>query len=375
MRRTLAHGTTTAAYFATIDVPSTNLLADLCRTLGQRAFVGRVCMDRQDFCPPYYRDRSVAAALAATRETIAHLLSPTATTSNAKGEDTQENGEEREEEKEGEEEKEEKGQPPLVSPILTPRFAPACSSELMRGLAALHAETGLPIQTHISENEGETELVQRLFPTAGSYAGVYDMHGLLTPRTVLAHAVHLTEAEAALIAARGAKVAHCPCSNTAITSGAARVRWLWDRGISVGLGTDMSGGYSPSVLDSARHACLVSRHVALAAADPSPARDRAKLSVDQVLFLATAGGADVLGLAHRVGRFAVGFDWDAQLIGLTCIDEHGTRAHDGDTDDDGNVDFFGWESWEDRVAKWVFNGDDRNTKSVWVRGRLVHHRR
>ncbi|MBH1945562.1 amidohydrolase family protein, partial [Erythrobacter sp. YJ-T3-07] len=56
VQRTLSHGTTTAAYYATIDVPATNLLADLCLSLGQRAFVGRVCMDHRDLCPEYYRD-------------------------------------------------------------------------------------------------------------------------------------------------------------------------------------------------------------------------------------------------------------------------------------------------------------------------------
>jgi guanine deaminase len=44
-------------------------------------------------------------------------------------------------------------------------------------------------------------------------------------------------------------------------------------------------------------------------------------------------------------------------------------------EEDGNVDVFGWETWEEKVAKWLFNGDDRNTKKVWVKGRLVHERR
>jgi len=44
-------------------------------------------------------------------------------------------------------------------------------------------------------------------------------------------------------------------------------------------------------------------------------------------------------------------------------------------EEDGNVDFFGWETWEERIAKWLYNGDDRNTKKVWVKGRLVHERK
>ena len=342
VRKTLAHGTTTAAYYATIDVASTNLLADLCLATGQRALVGRVCMDSA-LCPDYYRDESAAQALAAARASIAHIeeIDPAGA---------------------------------LVRPVLTPRFAPSCTVELLTALGELQRGTGLHVQTHIAENKGEVELVRELFPPGGAevaqgadtYAGVYDAFGLLGRRTILAHAVHLSEQEADLVAARGAKVSHCPCSNSALTSGAARVRWMLRKGIDVGLGTDMSGGYSPSVLEAARQAALVSRHVALEA----PGDEGARLSVEEVLFLATRGGAKLVGLEGRVGAFEVGMEWDAQLVGLGMVDEDGGVAGAEESD----CDAFGWESWADRVAKWLYNGDDRNTKKVWVRGRLVHQR-
>ncbi|KAI0409563.1 guanine deaminase [Xylaria palmicola] len=343
IRRTLAHGTTTAAYYATIDVNATNLLADLCHAMGQRAFVGRMCMDHLG--PDYYLDESAEHALAATRATVDHIRSLD-------------------------------GAFDLVSPILTPRFAPACSSELMKGLSEIQKQTNLPMQTHISENVNEIELVKELFPGSKSYADVYDTHGILNERMVLAHAVHLTEEEADLIAERKAKIAHCPCSNTALTSGVARIRWLLEKGIQVGLGTDMSGGYSPSILEAARQAKMVSNH--LVAPDgriesaPQEERDRAKLSVEEVLYLATRGGAQVLGLADRVGAFEVGMQWDAQLIDLGAVPD---EVHEDNQVLYSNVDIFGWETWEERVAKWVFNGDDRNTKKVWVRGRLVHEQK
>lgn len=167
----------------------------------------------------------------------------------------------------------------------------------MRGLAALAAEgEGCAVQTHVSENAGECALVRDLFPveSAGErgYVGVYDAMGLLGPRTILAHGVHLSEAEVRVVAARGAGVSHCPCSNGAITSGAARVRWLMDAGVSVGLGTDVSGGWSPSVLEAARQASLVSRYVAMGVEEGAE-RERVKLSVEEVLWLATRGGARV----------------------------------------------------------------------------------
>lgn len=351
VRKTLSHGTTCAAYYATVDVGSTNLLADICLAAGQRALVGRVCMD-SDLQPAWYRDEGWEAGLRATRECIGHVetIDPGFAT---------------------------------VTPVITPRFAPSCSVEMMTALGRLQAETGLPVQTHVSENAAEIELVKELFCNGGgggskegqeaeeedvlgsTYTGVYERYGLLTDKTILAHAVHLSEGEADLIAARGAKVSHCPCSNSSITSGAARVRWLLSRGVEVGLGTDMSGGYSPSVLEAARLALLVSRHVAM------DGDDAAKLAVEEVLHLATVGGARCVGLGGRVGVFEPGYDWDAQLVGLGGVSADGEDDAD---EDGGNVDVFGWETWEDRVAKWLFNGDDRNTKMVWVRGRLVHQK-
>jgi len=233
----------------------------------------------------------------------------------------------------------------------------------MHSLGALQKETGLPVQTHISENKNEIKLVKELFPEYETYTDVYDGHGLLSPKTILAHAVHLSEEEADLIKKRESKISHCPASNSAITSGTAKIRWLLNKKIDIGLGTDMSGGYSPSILEAVRQASLVSRHVAMEGDDAT------KLSIEEVLFLGTKGGAKVVGLEDKIGSFGVGMEWDAQLIGLGSVDESGNRM------DDSPVDIFGWESWEEMVAKWVYNGDDRNTLAVWVKGRLVHDRK
>lgn len=335
LRRMLAHGTTTAALYAARDAESTNVLADLCLSLGLRAFVGRVCMDDEKTCPDYYRDESPEDSLQLTKDCIAHVKSI-------------DPGYE------------------LVSPIITPRFAPSCTPKSLALLGDLRRETDLPVQTHIAENTGELSLVKDLFPDSDDYASVYDAHGLLTPRTILAHGIHLSETEAHLIAARGAKISHCPASNSSLSSGAARVRWLWDRGVEVGLGTDMSGGYAPSVLENARQASLVSRQVAMAM--PDGEGESAKLSVEEALYLATRGGASVVGLRDKVGAFEVGMEFDALLVRLGSVREDGVNSADG------NVDVFGWETWEERIAKWLFNGDDRNCRAVWVKGALVHVR-
>lgn len=375
---TLRHGTTTAAYFTTTSVPSTNRLADICMRAGQRAFIGRCNMDRPNFNPDYYRDASSAAAIEDTRATIAHIahISP---------------------------------KQDLVTPIITPRFAPSCTPELLSELGKLSHETLLPIQTHISENPDEVALVASLFPDQGSYAEVYDVHGLLTSRTILAHAVHLTAEERNLISKRSSKVSHCPVSNSCISSGLCPVRELLNSGIEVGLGTDVSGGWSPSILVAAREATTVSRILASVERDrplfgsKSSAASTVKLTVEECLYLATVGGASCLGLSHKIGRFEIGMEWDAQLVSLGPSldlehlenrktynhDEEGSQISFNDVIEAENqkfvtmaqaaindqpVQLWSKETWAEKVAKWVFTGDERNTLAVWVKGRSVHRR-
>ncbi|KAF7905793.1 hypothetical protein EAF00_000072 [Botryotinia globosa] len=355
IQRTLSHGTTTAAYYATIHVESTNLLADLCLQKGQRALVGRCCMDSDSGAnPEYYRDDNPTQSLERTKECISHC------------EDIDPDRK-------------------LITPILTPRFAPSCTPQLMSSLGKIAREKDLPIQTHISENRSEIQWVKELFPECDSYTHVYDKYSCLTPKTILAHAVHIGEDEAALIRERGSGIAHCPVSNSALTSGMARVRWMIDRGLNVGLGTDVSGGFSASVLAAAREASCVSRCAAagIGASENTNGKERDTLSVPEVLYLATRGGAKVVGMEDKIGGFEVGKVWDAQLIGLgkaLMNQKEGEwegqeETHEVEVSQTGPVDIFGWENWHEKVAKWVFNGDDRNTMKVWVNGRLVHQRR
>jgi guanine deaminase len=245
----------------------------------------------------------------------------------------------------------------LVTPIITPRFAVSCTSDLLTGLGEISKAQNLPIQTHMSENLAEVALVLKLFPGQPSYAHVYDAHGLLTDHTILAHCVHITEEEVKLCVKRGAGIAHCPISNTGLTSGEAKVRWMLENGTKVGLGTDCSGGYSPSILESARQASNVSRHVCMKSTIET--EQTPQLALPEILYLATMGGAEVCGLKDKVGNFVVGKEFDGLLI---------DPAAEG-----GNVDIFeeDKEDWDRVLSKWAFNGDDRNIRKVWVQGRLV----
>jgi guanine deaminase len=333
IRSTLSHGTTTAAFYATLHVDSTNLLASLCLAAGQRAFIGR-CNQDSHLHPDYYRDFSAQSALDDTHKTIGYCRSI---------------------DPEGK----------IVQPIITPRFAPSCTKDLLYGLGKMAKDDPtIRIQTHISENTSEVALVKDLFPESPSYAAVYDEVGLLTDRTILAHAVHLTDDERALVKKRDAKISHCPPSNSSLGSGLCHVRKYLDDGITVGLGTDVSGGYSASILEAARQAAMVSRLVGFHENTEGP-----KLTVPEILYLATKGGAKVVGLEDKIGGFEKGMEWDAQVIELDGVGDGGEQGDVG-----GQCDFFGWESWEDTVAKWFYGGDDRNVRAVYVAGRLVHER-
>ena len=331
--RTLSHGTTTAAYYATIHVPATNLLARICLARGQRALVGRVCMN-SDLSPEYYRDVSTSQSVADSKASIDYIRSIDPTGA-------------------------------IVRPIVTPRFAPSCTTDCLSAISKLAKDEDAYIQTHISENKGEIALVQELFPESKSYTDVYDTHGTLGPKTILAHAIHLSQEERKTILERGSSLSHCPCSNTAITSGCAPIRELLDEGHTIGLGTDVSGGFHPSILENVRHAIWTSRHLAL----QSNLGDKVKLSTEEALYLATRGGAKVVGLQDKVGGFEVGKEFDAQLVDLGSVESGGSNDGQFNT---GPVDMFGWESWPEKIEKWVYAGDDRNTTAVWVRGRLVH---
>ncbi|CAR28931.1 ZYRO0F15290p [Zygosaccharomyces rouxii] len=340
VRRTLANGTTTAAYYTTIDADSTKLMGRICSELGQRALVGKVCMDS---CSPDFYVESTQESLESCEEVVNFL--------------------------------QEELNDPKVLPILTPRFAPSCSRELMKGLAATSRSKGhLHIQTHLSENEGEIDWVKSLFPECKSYTDVYDSCGLLHNRTVLAHCIHLSDEEAKTIQKRGSGISHCPISNSSITSGECRVRWLLDQGIDVGLGSDVSGGHACSILACARQALLVSRHLAMKEKEEHD-KEHVKLTVADALYLATLGGARALAMDQTLGSFEVGKQFDTQLVD---IESQGS-----------NVDVFHWQksnfsplkstvlappsiAQEDILAKWFFNGDDRNVIRVWVGGKLSH---
>jgi len=159
------------------------------------------------------------------------------------------------------------------------------TDDLMRRTAALAREHGVRLHTHLAETRDEERYCLELYGCRPvEYLRRLDWLG---PDVWLAHCVHLSGGEIALFGTTGTSVAHCPSSNFRLGSGVAPVRKLLDAGVPVGLGVDGSASNdSSNMLAEARQALLAHR------GDPDPSR---WLSAEEVLWLATRGGARCLG--------------------------------------------------------------------------------
>ncbi|XP_072520891.1 guanine deaminase [Salminus brasiliensis] len=316
LKRTLRNGTTTACYFATIHTDASLLLGQIADEFGQRALVGKVCMDCNTMVPHY--KESLMECKDETIRFIQELL---------------------------------KKKYARVKPVVTPRFAVSCSSSLLQSLGEIAKNNDLHIQSHISENKEEVKLVKRLFPDCRSYTDVYLKHDLLTDKTVMAHGCYLSDEELKIFHERGAAISHCPNSNTSLASGMLNVRNVLNHNVKLGLGTDVAGGYSPSILDALRRAMDTSRFLSMQDAKLQT------LTFDEAFRLATLGGSEALSLDDQTGNFVVGKDFDALRVNM-CVPG-------------GPVDVFPGQGPKVIVEKFLNLGDDRNIVEVFVAGRKV----
>jgi len=324
----LANGTTTALYFATIHQEATRLLVDTCLEQGQRALVGKVAMDNAQQCPDFYRDASTEAGLEGTRSLIDYVR---AHPQNGGG---------------------------LVHPVVTPRFLPSCTDPMLEGLGAIAGSYGCHVQTHCSESDWAHGYA--LSRHGVTDAECLDRFGLLTRRSILLHSNLITEADMARIAARGAGVAHCPLSNAYFAHAVFPLRAALERGLRVGLGTDISGAPSASMLDACRMAvaasCMLEDGVDPALPPDRRGRPSSRIGVRDAFHLATAAGGDALDLP--VGRFEPGCYFDAILV---------------DTDAPrGTIRLFHeLDAPEDVLAKIVYTASRANLATIWVGGRRI----
>ncbi|NXE28081.1 GUAD deaminase, partial [Ardeotis kori] len=203
---------------------------------------------------------------------------------------------------------------PRVQPIITPRFGPSCTEDLLCALGSLAQAHDLHVQSHISENEEELKLVENMFPAYQNYTELYDKNKLLTSKTVMAHACYLSEEELKLFSLRGAAISHCPNSNFSLRSGVLNVQKVLKHNVKLGLGTDVAGGYSASMLDAIRKTMVASNSLQINKVNETG------LTLEEAFQLATLGGSQALGLDDVIGNFEVGKEFDALLINTKASD-------------------------------------------------------
>jgi guanine deaminase len=235
----------------------------------------------------------------------------------------------------------------------TPRFAVSCSAEMLRESATLAKRHGAYWQSHLSEDDGEIEEVRRLFPEARDYLDVYDRAGALGERTILAHAIHLSEREVARLVESGSRVAHCPASNLFLSSGMMPLGAYRDAGMTVGLGSDVAAGPEVSMLGVMRAAAVTQRVLELTG---RAGRTSALRGLDW-LRLGTLEGARVLGLEGVVGSVEAGKDAD-----LIAVDPRFTTPLPGDEPP---------SAADDLASRLIFRPHPNMVRGAWVRGRLL----
>jgi guanine deaminase len=238
---------------------------------------------------------------------------------------------------------------------VTPRFAVSCTAEMLRESAALAARTGAWWQTHVSEDPGEIAEVARLFPDALDYVDVYDRAGGLGSRTILAHAVHLSDRELARLVESDTRVAHCPASNLFLASGVMPLARYLEAGLGVGLGSDVAGGPDASMFSVMRMGFY-----AQAALRTVGGEQRATLGPLDWLRMGTLEGARSLGLEDRIGSIETGKEAD-----LIAVDPRMTAALRDLPYDPARVDP------DEVMSRLIFRTHSDMVRGAWVRGRRL----
>jgi 5-methylthioadenosine/S-adenosylhomocysteine deaminase len=196
---------------------------------------------------------------------------------------------------------------PLVKPILQPHSTYACTPDLLRRARALADEFDAPLLLHCCETAQEVQDV--LAQTGKKPIELLESLGMLDERMILAHGVHLTDAEIALLGERGVSVSHCPESNMKLGSGVAPVPALLNAGANVALGTDGAASNNDlNMWGEMQSAALLHK---VSSGDPTvlPAR--------QVFWMATRGGAKAFGLEQSLGSIEAGKRADLVLVDLS----------------------------------------------------------
>ena len=311
-----ANGTTTACVYGTVHKYSTDVAFKEAQRSGLRIFMGKVMMDQNS---PEFPQEKTADSLEASEELCKKWH------------------------------RKERGK---LNYVFTPRFAPMCSLDLMKQVSKLAMKYDAYIQTHLSENREELRLVKALFPDYRNYTHVYESANLLTRKTIMAHCIYLDDDEISTLRKYSTKVAHCPSSNFFLKSGIFNAARIIDAGLDIGLGSDVGGGPDLSMLREMCNACYMSKVNYILSEGKSN-------SIDSTFafYLATMGGAKVLGLEHVIGNFSIGKEADFIVVDADKIDPlKNSRGRKG----------------KEMLSQLVHRGDDRVVSGTYVQGVKVH---
>ena len=267
--------TTRASIFATLHTDMTLLLMDLLEQKKICAYVGKVGMDRN--CPDFYIEKN------GKEETLRFV------------------------------EECQKRNYKFVKPIITPRFTISCTDEYMKYMGELAKKYNIAVQSHLSENFGEIDFVRQLRPNDKFYGESYDKNGLFGKevKTVMAHCVHCPKEESELIKKNGVYIAHCPTSNSNISSGICPAGRYLREGYNIGIGSDISGGHTLDLFEVIRHAIQVSK-MNLRYINPN----EKPLTLSETFFMATNKGGSFFG---KVGVFEKDYEFDAIVLDESLI--------------------------------------------------------
>ena len=302
----LKNGTTTALAFATVHPASVDALFEVAQRRHMRMIAGKVLMDRN--CPDSLRD--------------------TADTGYAESKPLIERWH---------------GRDRLLYAV-TPRFAPTSTREQMALTGQLFAEhPGVYLQSHVAENRGEVAWVAELYPEARSYLDVYERYGQLGERSVYAHCIWLDETDRQRMAETGSAMSFCPTSNLFLGSGLFDLDRAHALGVRVGIGTDVGGGTSFSMLQTLNEAYKVLQ------------LNGQQLSAERAFYLATLGGARSLYLEERIGNFTPGKEADFVVIDADATPLLSRRMHNTST-------------LSERLFVLMMLGDDRCIAATHVMG-------
>ncbi|NTJ43040.1 guanine deaminase [Agrobacterium larrymoorei] len=188
---------------------------------------------------------------------------------------------------------------------ITPRFAITSTPRQMEAAQALAQEfPDLFIQTHLSENLDEIKYTCELYHEAIDYTDIYVRYGLMGKKTLLGHAIHLSDREADILSETGAVAVHCPTSNLFIGSGLFPMKKLQrrEKPVRIAVATDIGGGSSYSMLRTMDEAYKIQQLLG------------ERLNPLESWYLMTRGNAEALSMVDQIGTLDAGTDADITVL-------------------------------------------------------------